>query len=201
LVVYPTDTIYGLGCDPFDPDAVDRLFKAKARGYKPIPILCSDLKKVRGIVSLGSRALTIARREWPGALTIIAPAVRMVPFRVDQGSGEVGVRVPNMDDCRRLVRLCGGYLAGTSANVSGSPPCQTAREAQLTLGDRVNLILDGGHSSRASSTVIRVNGDVLEIVRRGPVRIQDRIERNPRPREALTQSFKSVRNRGLGRHL
>jgi L-threonylcarbamoyladenylate synthase len=171
LIVYPTDTVYGLGCDPFDTKSVARLFEAKARGSKPIPILCENLLKASNIVRLNAVALSLARRNWPGALTIIAPRIREVPRQVDQGTGEVGVRVPAMAKCLKLIMLCGGYLAGTSANLSGRPSCQTAEDAIGILGKKVDLILDGGRTKGEASTVVRMRGNTVEVLREGPVRI------------------------------
>jgi L-threonylcarbamoyladenylate synthase len=195
LVVYPTDTVYGLGCDPFDDAAVARLFEAKARSEKPIPILCEDLKKAEELVDLSAFALRLAKEFWPGALTIVGPARVGLPFQVNQGSGEVGVRVPAHAFCHDLILACGGVLAGTSANLSGRPPCRTAREALKAMEGVVDLILDGGTCSGKESTVVRVRGNRTEVLRRGAI---DLLGSHPREEEHMTQSFKSARNRGQG---
>ncbi len=171
LVVYPTDTVYGLGCDPFAEAVVARLFEAKGRSAKPIPVLCDGLRSARSLGRLSGTALSLARQFWPGALTIVVPTRRDLPFPVDQGCGEVGLRVPALDPCVRLIGLCGGSLTGTSANVSGRPPCRTAAEAFETLGGKVDMILDGGTREGSESTVVRVRGDSIEVLREGPVRL------------------------------
>ncbi len=169
LLVYPTDTVYGLGCDPFNDSAVRSLFEAKGRSARPIPVLCDSLRSARGLGSLTGTALDLAKKFWPGALTIVVPLRRHVPQPVDQGSGEVGLRVPDSDLTVRLIHLCGGHLAGTSANVSGHPSCRSASDASEALGDRVDLILDGGELKGTESTVVRASGSSVAVFREGSV--------------------------------
>lgn len=172
LVVYPTDTVYGIGCDPFDEPAVARLFEAKVRGSKPVPILCDSMRSARRLASMNPTAQVLAEEHWPGGLTIVLPAALKLPFLLDQGTGEVGVRIPALNDCVRLIEACGGFLTGTSANASGSPPCRTAAEAAGELGGRVDMILDGGTLEGEESTVVRVRGENVEVLREGAVRIR-----------------------------
>src|SRR5579863_546232 len=120
ILVYPTDTVYGLGCDPFNEAAVGRLFRAKGRGSKAVPVLCSTAQRALELVHLNRRALELAGDHWPGALTIVAPLRRNVPPQLTQGSGSLGVRVPGLASCVELIDACGGWLVGTSANLSGS---------------------------------------------------------------------------------
>ena len=172
IIVYPTDTVYGLGCDPFNEAAVKRLFKAKGRGPKPVPVLCSSPDKAGELVLLSPRARSLASANWPGALTIVAPLRRPVPPMLTQGSGSLGVRVPSDSACLELIGLCGGWLTGTSANISGRPAAKTAREATRELGRVVDLILDGGVREGKSSTVVEVVGDAVTLLRKGPVRVE-----------------------------
>ena len=179
LVVYPTDTVYGLGCDPFDEKAVARLFEAKGRSTKPVPVLCDTLESAIGLGSMNETALSLAHMFWPGALTLVVPLRKKLPFLVDQGRGEVGVRVPALKACTKLIRLCGGFLTGTSANLSGRPSCRTAAEAARALGEKVDLVLDGGRLGGTESTVVRVLGGSVEVLRRGSVEIPDRLNDPP----------------------
>lgn len=181
LVVYPTDTVYGLGCDPFDEKAVARLFDAKGRSTKPVPVLCDSLESALGLGSMNETALSLAHVFWPGALTLVVPLRRKLPYLVDQGSGEVGVRVPALKACTELIRLCGGFLTGTSANLSGRPSCRTAAEAAKALGEKVDLVLDGGRLGGTESTVVRVLRGSVEVLRRGSVDIQAQRHTSPRP--------------------
>lgn len=173
LVVYPTDTVYGLGCDPTNENAVWRLQEAKKRDQKPIPVLCSSNDAAMKLVKMDKKALELTRQFWPGALTIVAPLKRTFPFPLHLGSGTLGVRVPAMPLCVILIEACGGWLTGTSANLSGSVPARTAAEAASQLGDKVDLILDGGRLEGFESTVIReVNGGI-QVLRMGPIRVTD----------------------------
>jgi L-threonylcarbamoyladenylate synthase len=174
LIVYPTDTVYGLGCDPMNAAAVERLFLAKKREAKPVPIMCDSLETAMRIVSLSPVAEQLARRHWPGALTIVAPMKASLPLLVHQGTRTVGVRVPDSELCVELVRLCGGALTGTSANISGRGPCRSAQEAARDLGREVYLILDGGRLEGAESTVVRVLDAGIEVLRQGAVRVSEK---------------------------
>ncbi|MDG6899194.1 MAG: threonylcarbamoyl-AMP synthase [Nitrososphaerota archaeon] len=171
LVVYPTDTVYGLGCDPFNEDAVRRLFAAKGRSAKAVPVLCGSREKASDLVYLGPKGEELARRHWPGALTIVAPLKMRVPDMLSQGP-TLGVRVPNHQLCLKLVASCGGWLAGTSANVSGAPSARSAGDALRQLGDTVDLILDGGPSAGTGSTVVSVVGGAVTILRTGQIGVE-----------------------------
>ena len=173
LIVYPTDTVYGLGCDPTCESAVQRLVAAKKRNERPIPILCSSTGQAMKLVELNETALQLARRFWPGALTIVAPLRQSLPFPIHQGTRTLGVRVPNLPLCIALIEACGGWLTGTSANLSGSPSARTVTEASNQLGDSVDLILDGGNLGGQESTVVNVIGNGIQVLRVGSVRVTD----------------------------
>ena len=172
VIAYPTDTVYGLGCDPFSEPALKRLFEAKGRGAKAVPVLCSSAAKAEEVVGFSERARSLATANWPGALTIVAPLKRAVPHMLTQGSGALGVRVPAHPPCLKLGELCGGWLTGTSANVSGRPSANTAEDAGSQLGSAVDLVLDGGVRGGRESTVERVVGEEVTILRTGPVGVK-----------------------------
>ena len=169
LVVYPTDTVYGLGCDPLNHAAVRRLFEAKGRDAKPIPVLCASAEKAGELVILSGRAAELGRVHWPGALTIVAMRRRPLPPQLTQGGEYLGVRVPAHSGCLELIAACGGWLTGTSANRSGKPSARTAGEALDELGDSVDFVLDGGRASGQESTVVKVLGNEVTILRTGPI--------------------------------
>jgi L-threonylcarbamoyladenylate synthase len=177
IVVYPTDTVYGLGADPHDSAAVEEVFAAKRREAKPIPVLCESFEKASELVDLSGAAGRLARMYWPGALTVVAPMRVKMPSALDQGTGMLGVRVPALESCLALLGECGGALTGTSANISGMPPCRSAAEALKELGERVDLILDGGRLTGASSTVVKVGPGGIEAIREGPVRVPEEFRR------------------------
>jgi L-threonylcarbamoyladenylate synthase len=174
LVVYPTDTVYGLGCNPFNGEAVRRLCETKGRASKPLPVLCSSTAKAKTLVELCAEAQALAKAHWPGALTIVAPLKTLFPSELTQGRRDLGVRVPDHEGCLRLISRCGGWLTGTSANLSGRPSAKTAAEAHEQIGDSVDLILDGGRLRGKESTVVRVVDNVVTILRTGPVGVGNR---------------------------
>jgi L-threonylcarbamoyladenylate synthase len=171
VVAFPTDTVYGLGCDPLDAAALARLFEAKGREGKPVSVLCAALADAERLVVLGDTALALADAHWPGPLTIVAPLRVPVPRLLDQGSGWLGVRVPDDRVSLSLASYCGGAVTGTSANVSGRPSCHSAGEVALELGDRIDAILDDGERGGVESTVVRVDGRAVEVLRRGAVAV------------------------------
>lgn len=171
LVVFPTDTVYGLGCDPLNHAAVRRLFDAKRRERKAVPVLCSSTDRAAGLVRLSGSALELALRHWPGALTIVAPLSRSVPPQLNQGTLNLGVRVPDHPGCLQLISACGGWLTGTSANLSGHPSSRSAAEAIDQLGDVVDIVLDGGRLAGTESTVVEVVGKEVTILRTGSVEV------------------------------
>lgn len=175
VVAIPTDTVYGLACDPSSDGAVARLFEAKNRQAKPVPVLCADSRVAERLVDLNGVARKLVGIHWPGALTIVAPLKKgsgLSPL-LDQGSGYLGVRVPDSWVCVALARKVGGAVTGTSANLSGRPSCRTAAEVVESLDGRIRLVIDGGELRDKESTVVRVSGDTVEVLREGSVRIQE----------------------------
>jgi len=172
LVVYPTDTVYGLGCDPFNAEAVEKIFRVKGRSGKPLPILVSSIKKAEQLVNLGKVGLTLASNFWPGALTIVAPIRRGVslPEALTSGSEKLGVRFPNHECALRLIEGAGGFLVGTSANRSGEKPPLTVDEAVRSLKYGVDIFLDGGKVTLGKeSTVLDVCGEKPVVIREGAI--------------------------------
>ena len=174
VVIYPTDTVYGLGCDPANVDATRRICEIKGRADKPLPLACSDVETARRIVEFNPIAERLAERFWPGPLTMVLPARVDYPIWVTHGARTLGVRVPDHQVARRLAKLSGGVIVSTSANKSGEPPPKTAQEAAEQIGEEVDLILDAGPAPlRQPSTVIDLSGDELWIIRPGPIRAED----------------------------
>jgi len=170
VVIYPTETVYGLGCDPADPAAARRICLIKGRGDKPLPLACADAEAARRVVQFSPAAERVAARFWPGPLMIVLPArVRYSPW-VTRGASTLGVRVPGNAVARRLAELSGGVIVSTSANRSGEPPPATAKEAADRIGGEVDLILDGGPSPLTRpSTVLDLSGEGVRVLRIGPI--------------------------------
>jgi len=175
LVVYPTDTVYGLGCNPFSARAVKRVFKVKGeRKEKPLPILASDIKFIEKIAHINNRARKIAERHWPGPLTLVVPKKPALPNALTCGLASVGVRIPNHKVAVQLISLCDGLLVGTSANKTGEKPPKTAREANKQVGKEVDIVLDGGPTTlRQESSVIDLTSKKPKMQREGPIKLTD----------------------------
>ena len=168
LIAYPTDTVYGLGCNPFDVDAVERLVVAKERVKGSLPILVSSLKEAERLGEMGGAAAELANRFWPGPLTLVVRARSNFPARVTSDSQFVGLRMPHHETARRLIQESGGALVGTSANISGRPAPRTAQEVVRELEGRVDLVLDGGPSLLGrESTVVRILEAEITVLRDG----------------------------------
>ncbi len=171
LVAFPTDTVYGVGAHVFLPEAVARIYEAKGRREeKPIPILlgsADDLPQVAAAAS--ARAWRLARRFWPGALTIVLPSRPEIPAVVRAGGATVGVRVPDHPVVRALIAAVGAPLATTSANRSGWPSPTTAGEVVAQLGGRVEYVIEGDCPGGVESTVVDLSVDPPAILREGAI--------------------------------
>jgi len=174
-VVFPTDTVYGVGVLPFDAAAVDRLYSAKGRpAEKGIPILladASDLVQVARHVPAAAEALMAA--HWPGPLTLIVPRRPELPDNLSPDD-TVAVRVPDHPVARALIRAAGGAVATTSANRSGEPPASSGMAALAALGAYVAAVLDDGPSpGGVASTIVNCTVEPLAILRAGPLSAGD----------------------------
>jgi L-threonylcarbamoyladenylate synthase len=170
VVVYPTETVYGIGCAPYNAEAAERVCYVKGRADKPLPLACADAEDARGIVEFNPAAERLAERFWPGPLMLVLPARIEYSVWVTHGAKTLGVRVPDHDVARRLAELSDGIIVSTSANRTGEPPATTAEEAAEQIGDGVDLILNGGPAkSQLPSTVLDLSGEQLWILRAGPI--------------------------------
>ncbi len=172
LVAFPTDTVYGLGADAFNEEAVERVFEVKRRSKdKPLSIFVCDFADVEPLAEdISSPALMLAGYFWPGALTLIFKAGREVPGFLTSGSNKVGIRIPNDKISLALVKAAGTPLTGSSANLSGKPELLTAAEVERELGGSIELIVDGGGTDRREcSTVIDVSNGQPRVLRWGVV--------------------------------
>ena len=176
VIAFRTDTFYGLGADPFNAAAVAKIRELKGREEKkPILLLLSDASVADRFIADRSEAFEeVARKFWPGPLTIVGVAVANLPLEITAGTGTVGVRVPADSDVRELVRLCGGALTATSANPSGSEPARSAKEVLTYFADRVDLVIDGGEvTATEPSTVLDVTTLPPHVVREGAISVRD----------------------------
>ena len=171
VIAFPTDTVYGVGADAFQPEAVELLYVAKGRPpEKAIPLLLASADDLFLIASKVSEAARwLAARFWPGGLTLVVPRHPRVPEVVSPGP-TVAVRVPDHRCPLALIATLGAPLAATSANLSGQPSSTTAEQVLAQLGGRIALILDGGPCpGGVPSTVIDVTVDPPVILRHGAI--------------------------------
>lgn len=170
VIAMPTESVYALGAHVFDDAAVQRVCAIKGqRERKPILVLIADRTQLDALVAaIPPAARILMDRFWPGPLTIVFSASSRIPAALTAGTGTIGVRLPVQPLLARLLRAA-GPLTGTSANRSGMPPAQTAREVQELLGDDVDLIVDGGPASATRpSTVVEVT-QTVRVLRDGPI--------------------------------
>ena len=171
LVAYPTDTVYGLGADAANPEAVRRIFAAKRRPADlPLPLLAADLDMLRRAAPGVSEDILARLSAFiPGALTIVAEAAPWVPPEVTAGGPSVAERVLGHDLCRALCAALGGPIVGTSANLSGGATPLTAAEAVRQLGDSVDYVIEGECSGGVESTVLDVTANPPRVLRHGAI--------------------------------
>jgi len=172
VIAFRTDTFYGLGADPFNAAAVAKIRELKGReDNKPILLLLASAGEAdRFIVDRSQAFEEVARKYWPGPLTIVGEAVPDLPVEITAGTGTVGVRVPADESVRELVRACGGALTATSANPSGWEQASSAEEVREYFGNRLDFVIDGGEvTATEPSTVLDVTVSPPRVVRQGAI--------------------------------
>jgi tRNA threonylcarbamoyl adenosine modification protein (Sua5/YciO/YrdC/YwlC family) len=171
LVIFPTDTVYGIGADAFNEVAIARLYEAKQRPTaKAIPILLADLidiwRVARTVPAIAERYI---QQFWPGPLTLIVPKHPDLPPNISDNEN-IAVRIPDCEVARAVIRAAGGAVATSSANRSGQPAAATAEEAIEQLGDWAAAVLDNGPSPHSiASTILDCTGAAPQLVRQGPI--------------------------------
>jgi L-threonylcarbamoyladenylate synthase len=167
LVVYPTDTSYGLGCDPRIPDALDRLIAVKRRDRRVgMPLLFADFAQCEIYHEFGSLEKIIAKIFWPGQLTLIVTPTPNVPAHITADRKSIAIRVPKHVIPRGIAQRIGGPIVGTSANKSSGPSPFDVSVALDQLGNEVDLYIDAGKSlATDNSTIIGVEGSAVEETR------------------------------------
>lgn len=174
LVAFPTDTVYGLGAQAIDLQAIQKLFQVKDRDpNRAIPILLGGLDQLDLVtVSMGYMALRLAEVFWPGPLTLVVPRHPSLPDIIAPGN-TIGIRMPDHPLALSLLGVS-GPLATTSANLSGASSPQTAQEVWAQLNRRIPLILDGGRTpGGVPSTVVSCTDKEPVVLRPGPIRMDD----------------------------
>lgn len=170
VIAMPTDSFYALGACALDEAAVRRVCAIKGRdGQKPILVLIADRSQLDALVArVPHAAAVLMNRFWPGPLTIVLPASPRLSAALTAATGTVGVRLPAQPLLGTLLRAA-GPLTGTSANRSGAPPLRTALDVERSLGDEVDLILDGGPATAALPSTVVEATDTVRVLREGPI--------------------------------
>ena len=175
VVVFPTDTIYGIGCDPYNDAAVKRIFRIKGRDEKkPLPVLAYSTQDAEKLIALGRTGMALAKKYWPGALTIVAPITdnRISPI-VTAGSMNLAARVPANRCVLLLLKHC-KYLVGTSANLSGQKSLKSVKEVLGSGLAGFDALLDGGAVEKGvESTIVDVAGATPKVVREGAIKAEE----------------------------
>jgi L-threonylcarbamoyladenylate synthase len=169
VIAFPTDTVYGLGADAFNRTAVERIYEIKKRPHhQQLPLLVADVEQVTALAEhVPAPAWFLARRFWPGGLTLVLPKAPSLPGYLAPGS-TIAVRIPDHPICLALIKRLGNPITGTSANVSGQPPALSAEQARKQLAGKVEFIVNGGECPGGKeSTIVDVTGDFPIILREG----------------------------------
>lgn len=171
VVAIPTDALYTLIADPFNLHAVGRVFAAKGReAHRSLPLLVSDFLMAEELVTqLPTRFYLLARRFWPGPLTVIVPASAKVPLKVTGNTGRLALRQSRSRIAQALIDWLGQPLIATSANVSGQPTCRAGIEVFGMMDGRVDLVLDGGACLGSGSTTVDVTEPYWRLIRQGAI--------------------------------
>lgn len=169
IICYPTDTIYGIGCDIYNQKAVNRVFQIKKRPkHKPFSFMCSSLKDVSAYCHLPNMAYKIMRKHLPGPYTFILPAMKIVPKILITKQKTVGIRVPDNAICQLLVETLGNPILTSSASIDPNEEAPAeAFQIEELFGSQVDLVIDSGPVYPQPSTVISMIGDEYEILRAG----------------------------------
>lgn len=170
VVVFPTDTIYGIGASIAQESGIKKVFEVKSRSpNKPLIIYVETFKQLQQVTQeIPESTISSLRKIWPGAMSGIFPKTEIVPLFVTSGKDTVAVRIPNHPLCLELVRQVGAPLAVTSANISGMETQKTAPEVAAQLGERIPLVLDGGpNPEQQPSTLVDFTELPAQLLREG----------------------------------
>lgn len=169
IICYPTDTVYGIGCDIYNQKAIKRIYQIKRRPKdKPFSFMCSSLKNVSNYCHISNIGYRIMKKKLPGPYTFILPATKLVPKIMTTRQKTVGIRVPDNVISLALIEALGNPILNTSAILGpDEPPMSEAFEIEERLGNLVDIVIDGGPVYPHPSTVVSLVDDVPEVLREG----------------------------------
>lgn len=175
IVIFPTDTVYGMGCNVWNEEAIKRIFEIKNRNYnKPMNVLCSDWKDIQSLtLEISEKEKQIIHKYMPGACTlIITKKKKEVSDILRAGLNTVAVRIPDNPIAIELIKKCGFPIVATSTNISGKKDMTEIDEIVTEFKDKVDVIIDGGKAKiGVPSTIVEVENDEIKIIRQGSLKI------------------------------
>lgn len=177
IAVFPTDTVYGIGCNPYNKDSIKKIYEIKSRDIsKPLPVLAYSKEVAEQIVFFDEFSKKIVEKFWPGSLTII---LKLKDQNLKESLNlidKIAIRVPNHDCTLELLKKC-NFLVGTSANISGQPPFTDPDECSNNL-QKYDILVDGGIiESKTESTIIEIENDEIKIIREGSLSREEILEK------------------------
>jgi len=168
VIGYPTDTIYGVGCDLFNPEAIEKIHRLKKNdGKKPLSFICADLKDISHYAFVSNYAYKVMKRLLPGAYTFILKATKLVPKIALTKQKTVGIRIPDNRICLALVKELGHPIISTSVNKPNEGLYNDPAEIQERFGKQLDLVIDGGKIVAAHSSIIDLTDDYPKVLRVG----------------------------------
>ncbi|MEK6590980.1 MAG: L-threonylcarbamoyladenylate synthase [Nitrospinota bacterium] len=168
VIAYPTDTVYGIGCNIFNRQGIERIYQIKKRKKnKPLSFICADLSDISQYAIVSNYAYRIMKRCLPGPYTFILEASSITPKKILSKRKTVGIRIPDHKACLAIVKELGHPIISTSANISEEEDLNSPDDIEDKLGHLLDLIVDGGVLISEPSTIIDLTGDSPEILREG----------------------------------
>ena len=168
VICYPTDTVYGIGCDIFNQKAVKRIYRIKQKSTdKPFSFMCADLKDLSKYCLVSNTAYRLMKKNLPGAYTFILPTLKIVPKIMISKQKTVGIRVPDNAICKALIEELGNPILTSSAVVGDEEPMAEAFQIEERLGNQLDAIIDGGPVFPNPSSIVSLINDNVEILRYG----------------------------------
>lgn len=168
VIGYPTDTIYGVGCDLFHPDAIRKIHRLKKLdGKKPLSFICADLKDISQYAYVSNQAYKLMKRLLPGAYTFVLKATKLVPKIALTKQKTVGIRIPDNKICLALVKALGNPIISTSVYKPNEGLYNDPEEIDERFGRQLDLVIDGGIIVAAHSSIVDFTDDAPRVIRRG----------------------------------
>ncbi len=175
VIIFPTDTVYGIGCNPFSIKALNKLFEFKQRDYtKPINVLTDSIDKIKLVsTNISSKEMEIMNKYFPSDLTIILNKKDNVPDILTANLNTIGVRIPNSDIALTILKEYKYPIATTSVNISGEKPSLEVKDFYDDFKDKVDIIVDGGKSKIGiPSTIIKIENNNVNVLRQGNLKVE-----------------------------